>query len=164
VVEEARQGFAATPTATPLLTPLPVAPSRRTSQRKAQRSPRKILAAKEILTDGGQAADQSQAGVNNLQENSLPASLSERVTKVQVPGSSPRHRRATVITRSPQTGRKDQRDLEIDTMESPSKRRQKSMSQSNLLGQPITSIRKLEMELEKCELGLCSHIYLNLKT
>ncbi|KAI0699944.1 hypothetical protein C8T65DRAFT_742293 [Cerioporus squamosus] len=62
-----------------------------------------------------------------------------------VPETPSRKRRATVVTRSPENGRKAL-SLEIDV--SPSKRREKSRSHGDLL-RPITPITKLEFELER---------------
>ncbi|KAI0357501.1 hypothetical protein OH77DRAFT_1588381 [Trametes cingulata] len=59
---------------------------------------------------------------------------------------SKKRRRATVVTRSPETKRKSRPSLEIDV--SPSKRREKSKSHSDLV-RPITPITKLEFELER---------------
>ena len=64
---------------------------------------------------------------------------------VAVPETPSRKRRATVVTRSPELGRKVV-SLEIDV--SPSKRREKSRSHGDLL-RPITPITKLEFELER---------------
>ena len=63
------------------------------------------------------------------------------------PQTPSRKRRATVVTRSPENGRKAL-SLEIDV--SPSKRREKSRSHGDLL-RPITPITKLEFELERRE-------------
>ena len=71
-----------------------------------------------------------------------------------VPETPSRKRRATVVTRSPENGRKAL-SLEIDV--SPSKRREKSRSHGDLL-RPITPITKLEFELERrtsCFFSLC---------
>ncbi|OSD07458.1 hypothetical protein PYCCODRAFT_1358875 [Trametes coccinea BRFM310] len=62
-----------------------------------------------------------------------------------VPETPSRRRRATVVTRSPETKRRPP-SLEIDV--SPSKRREKSKSHSELV-RPITPITKLEFELER---------------
>ncbi len=64
---------------------------------------------------------------------------------IAVPETPSRKRRATVVTRSPELGRKVV-SLEIDV--SPSKRREKSRSYGDLL-RPITPIAKLEFELER---------------
>ena len=61
------------------------------------------------------------------------------------PQTPTRRRRATVVTRSPEDGRKAL-SLELDM--SPSKRREKSRSHGDLL-RPITPITKLEFELER---------------
>lgn len=68
-----------------------------------------------------------------------------------VPETPSRKRRATVVTRSPEMKR-ERPSLEVDT--SPSKRREKSKSYSELV-RPITPITKLEFELERC-----TYIYL----
>ena len=66
-------------------------------------------------------------------------------TVVAPPQTPTRRRRATVVTRSPETGR-NTKSLELDL--SPSKRREKSRSHGDLL-RPITPITKLEFELER---------------
>ncbi|KAI0629755.1 hypothetical protein C8Q77DRAFT_1064543 [Trametes polyzona] len=62
-----------------------------------------------------------------------------------MPETPSRKRRATVVTRSPETKRRGP-SLELDL--SPSKRREKSKSHSDLV-RPITPITKLEFELER---------------
>ncbi|KAI8994232.1 hypothetical protein BD414DRAFT_576788 [Trametes punicea] len=69
----------------------------------------------------------------------------ETATGLAVPETPSRRRRATVVTRSPETKRRPP-SLEIDT--SPSKRWEKSKSYSEL-ARPITPITKLEFELER---------------
>ncbi|KAJ2982066.1 hypothetical protein NUW54_g10795 [Trametes sanguinea] len=71
--------------------------------------------------------------------------LAEQEGASAVPETPSRKRRATVVTRSPETKRKPP-SLEIDV--SPSKRREKSKSHSELV-RPITPITKLEFELER---------------
>ncbi|KAH9936578.1 uncharacterized protein B0H18DRAFT_1113952 [Fomitopsis serialis] len=176
VVEDARQTFAESSTSGPLPA-LPLAPvSRRTSlsrsQRSAGRIPRKILAANQIFTDEyesgfldqtAQSFDRSQGSSffadkkeepkspNNINEDTLPTIPSEQPSilsnnqSLVVPETPSRRRRATVVTRSPEPARKKP-SLEIDT--SPSKRREKSRSQNDLI-RPITPVTKLEFELQK---------------
>jgi hypothetical protein len=112
--------------------------------------PRKILAASQIFSeDGSSVADKT-----NNQSQSLSADTSiapaDRSLPNELPASPKRTRRATVMGLSPSG--KIKSNLEVDTTGSPSKRQGKSKSQSNLLAQPITPLRKLEMELERCTL------------
>ncbi|KAI0330464.1 hypothetical protein GY45DRAFT_1323595 [Cubamyces sp. BRFM 1775] len=75
----------------------------------------------------------------------LSAGVEASGTGLAVPETPSRKRRATVVTRSPETKRKAP-SLELDL--SPSKRREKSKSHSELV-RPITPITKLEFELER---------------
>ncbi|KAL1950380.1 hypothetical protein VTO73DRAFT_5504 [Trametes versicolor] len=190
VVDEARQNFAASTSSGPL-PPLPVAPvSRRSSytsrSARANRMPRKIMAANQIFVNEYESGvfDRSTLSASasplpspsflntmNFAEHSLPTIPSEMPSRVShdndvehsrsymgeeqpgrastsalaVPETPSRKRRATVVTRSPEMKRKTP-SLEIDT--SPSKRREKSKSYSELV-RPITPITKLEFELER---------------
>ena len=144
--------------------------------------PRKILAANQIFADGYESGFLDQSGLSSLDKSgvssffadgkseprspvpdindTLPTIPSEQPSVFSNPQSpsvpetpSRRARRATVVTRSPEPARK-QPSLEIDT--SPSKRREKSRSQNDLI-RPITPVTKLEFELQKRTL-LCVHV------
>ncbi|KAI0647816.1 hypothetical protein C8Q79DRAFT_952090 [Trametes meyenii] len=143
---------------------------------RSNRVPRKILAANQIFIDGYESGvyDRSTSmsasplpspsflNTMNFAEHSLPTIPSELPSRTShdlqrsyaaagetssppVPETPSRKRRATVVTRSPETKRKAP-SLEIDM--SPSKRREKSKSHSELV-RPITPITKLEFELER---------------
>ncbi|EMD40193.1 hypothetical protein CERSUDRAFT_81481 [Gelatoporia subvermispora B] len=178
LVEDTTQNFAAN--ASIPLSPLPLSPvSRRPSITRSNRStgrmPRKILAASEIFSDISQTADgelsprmdcsfpaspvdASKLDRTNMNfiDQTLPTIPSEQpstVSPVKSPvPETPRRRRATVVTRSPQPshGKKASLELHIDTG-SPSKRREKSKSQNDL-ARPITPVTKLEFELEQLAL------------
>ncbi|TFK91868.1 hypothetical protein K466DRAFT_481834 [Polyporus arcularius HHB13444] len=194
VVDEARQNFAASTSSAAAPSALPIAPiSRRSSHSRsgrANRVPRKILAANEIFLNDCEpgsfchstafSMDRSAASMSplpspsilntmNFGEHTLPTIPSEQPSRVYaehsrsyvespvqggsagpsavmaMPETPSRMRRATVVTRSPESGRKAL-SLEIDL--SPSKRREKSRSYGDLL-RPITPINKLEFELER---------------
>lgn len=71
-----------------------------------------------------------------------------------VPGTPAHHRRrATIVTRSPETNLELKIDTNVATDISPSKRREKSRSQNDLsfskLGRPITPVTRLEFEIEQ---------------
>ncbi|KAI0769137.1 hypothetical protein BD413DRAFT_560042 [Trametes elegans] len=74
-----------------------------------------------------------------------PEASGAGLAALAIPGTPSRKRRATVVTRSPENKRKTP-SLEIDT--SPSKKREKSKSQSDL-ARPITPVTKLEFELQR---------------
>jgi len=120
-----------------------------TSQ-SSSRFPRKALAANQIFSD--QSASSSSAFVNvnaPSVDKTLPAIPPEDanlVTRFLATSTPPRPRRATITTRSPQAIKK-QASFDIDTG-SPSKRKDKSKSQGNLL-RPIQTIERLELELQK---------------
>ncbi|OCH84370.1 kinase-like protein [Obba rivulosa] len=180
LVEDTRQNFAATTSVPPA--PLPISPvSRRPSITRSNRStgrmPRKILAASEIFADVSQIVEGelsprsdsvfptspmgwSREDKTNLDvlEHTLPTIPSEQpstASPVQSPmPETPRRRRATVVTRSPEPAheRKASLDLQVDTTSpSPSKRREKSKSQNDL-ARPITPVTRLEFELEQLAL------------
>lgn len=152
VVADARQTFeAARPVQPVSLTPAPP-PSRRSSQRRTtQRMPRKILAANQIFNEDGEASvcpetPTSAPATANSSTFAIPepsqVSIIVEETSVllsQTPPVSPaRRRRATVMTRSPETKKKTSDDL---VQGSPSKR-------SLLYGQ-IFPRAELERELER---------------
>ncbi|TFY64348.1 hypothetical protein EVJ58_g2676 [Rhodofomes roseus] len=178
VVEDARQTFAESSTSGPLpplpLAPVSRRASLSRSQRSTGRMPRKILAASQIFTDGYESGylDQSALFLDrsggssyyadakvepksptalHVNEDTLPTIPSEQPSVLSnhqslvVPETPSRRRRATVVTRSPEPAR-EKPSLEIDT--SPSKRREKSRSQNDLI-RPITPVTKLEFELQK---------------
>jgi len=76
----------------------------------------------------------------------IPSEDANRVTGFLAASTPPRPRRATITTRSP-AALKEQASFDVDTG-SPSKRKEKSKSQGNLL-RPIATIDRLELELQK---------------
>lgn len=188
MVEDARQTFAESSTAGPLpplpLAPVSRRASLSRSQRSTGRMPRKILAANQIFADGYESGFLDQSGLWSLDKSgsssyfadgkselkspipnindTLPTIPSEQPSVLSNPQSpsmpetpSRRVRRATVVTRSPEPARKKP-SLEIDT--SPSKRREKSRSQNDLI-RPITPVTKLEFELQKRMLLVYASIF-----
>ena len=152
VVADARQNFeAARPIQPVSLTPAPP-PSRRPSQRRTtQRMPRKILAANQIFNEDGEASagpatpTSAPATANSsafdIPEPSQVSVIVEETSVLlsQTPPVSPaRRRRATVMTRSPET--KKMSDGVI----------QGSPSKKGLLFGPISPRDVLERELERC--------------
>ncbi|THH18203.1 hypothetical protein EW146_g2746 [Bondarzewia mesenterica] len=160
VVEDARQNFASSNVTQ--LPPLPIAPpvprsASRNKTGRAARLPRKVLAASQIFQQ-----DVDQSLVNDYRmsttststspvanvtlcfpDHTLQALPSEELSQVLGVGQSPpRVRRATVTGRSPEKNA-------IIEAESPSKRKEKSKSQNDLLSRPITAIAKLQFELER---------------
>lgn len=97
---------------------------------------------------------QSEINTRNFEDHTLPtipsedsANISQPQTHFEFPTTPSRKRRATVVTRSPEQPRtRNSLRLEIDI--SPSKRREKSRSQNDLL-RPITPVAQLEFEIEK---------------
>jgi hypothetical protein len=157
VVADARREFAAAPLASAPLPPLPVAPCRRNSQRRTQRMPRKILTAREIFTDSVEttstAGDQTKSDYATANSSLAVSDRSLQATaaperKSDILSSPHRTRRATVSGLTSEATRKSKGSLEPDAGSS-FKRTFKS--QGDLLAQPITPVRKLEMELEKCK-------------
>ncbi|KAA1475650.1 hypothetical protein DENSPDRAFT_883723 [Dentipellis sp. KUC8613] len=176
VVEDARQNFASSSVAQ--LPPLPLAPlsNRSSSQNRSNRSsrlPRKILAASQIFqkeneqpsmpasppaTDPDRsllsastsmyAAANASAYLPNMTLATIPTLPSEEPSRTtMILGSTPpRARRSTVtIGRSPEKSR----SLDIESGSgSPSKRKEKSRSQNDLL-RPISPIANLQLELER---------------
>ncbi|TFY71842.1 hypothetical protein EVG20_g1148 [Dentipellis fragilis] len=176
VVEDARQNFASSSVAQ--LPPLPLAPlsNRSSSQNRSNRSsrlPRKILAASQIFQKENEqpsipasppavdpdrsllsastsmyAAANASAFLPNMTLATIPTLPSEEPSRAtMILGSTPpRARRATVtIGRSPEKSR----SLDIESGSgSPSKRKEKSRSQNDLL-RPISPIANLQLELER---------------
>ncbi|THH04089.1 hypothetical protein EW146_g10267, partial [Bondarzewia mesenterica] len=160
VVEDARQNFASSNVTQ--LPPLPIAPpvprsASRNKTGRAARLPRKVLAASQIFqqdVDQGLVNDHrmsttstSTSPVANVTlcfpDHTLQALPSKEPSQVLGVGQSPpRVRRATVTGRSPEKNA-------IIEAESPSKRKEKSKSQNDLLSRPITAIAKLQFELER---------------
>lgn len=131
--------------------------SRASSVNRTSRLPRKVLAASQIFTSDDsmdQTAGSSFAFVSSVNiappvNKTLPAVPAEDSTAPSsfiVVSTPPRARRATITTRSPE-GLKTQASFDLDTG-SPSKRKEKSKSQGNLL-RPIQTIERLELELKK---------------
>ncbi|KAF9525503.1 hypothetical protein CPB83DRAFT_545339 [Crepidotus variabilis] len=161
------------------LPPLPAPLSRNASQSRTSRLPRRILAASQIFQadENGnitQMVDQSMASNDNsvfLTANELipptPAikhlakkstgqvseiveEISEGPSQIQIPEihtPSRQRRRATVSIGSPTAQEKMAGSSELDL--SPSKRKEKSKSQSNIFQMHIAPISMLEAELAK---------------
>ncbi|KAG1728500.1 uncharacterized protein EDB91DRAFT_1207824 [Suillus paluster] len=164
VVEESRQNFAFASTSITPPPALPLAPpiSRSNSQvrggvntsRSSSRLPRRVLAASEIfcndpnvpLSPGRSAlADQSNSfsGYMSLNDSGFPQRVV--VPTINILTQTPRRpRRATISTRSPKAA--DENDM--DTLASPSKRREKSRSHGNL-DRHIRPLDKLEFDLTR---------------
>jgi serine/threonine-protein kinase GIN4 len=108
------------------------------------------LAAGEIFSD--QSASSSSAPIKadppSVDKNlpALPTDDTCHATSSLVLSTPRRPRRATVTSRSPEPLKK-QVSFDVDTG-SPSKRKEKSKSQGNLL-RPIKTIDRLELELQK---------------
>jgi serine/threonine-protein kinase GIN4 len=153
VVEDARQKFDSAAVGVPQ-PPLPIPPSisRSVSQsRTSSRLPRKVLAANQIFSDRSASSMSTSVNVDapGRVDKTLPPIPSEdanRVTDFLAASTPPRPRRATITTRSP-AALKEQASFDVDTG-SPSKRKEKSKSQGNLL-RPIATIDRLELELQK---------------
>lgn len=154
VVADARQNFeAARPVQPVSLTPAPP-PSRRQSQRRTtQRMPRKILAANQIFNDDGEAsvgpdtptsapvtANSSTFAITEPSQVSVIVEETSVLLSLTPPVSPARRRRATVLTRSPETKKK--------TSDGPV---QGSPSKRSLLYGPISPRAELERELERCK-------------
>jgi serine/threonine-protein kinase GIN4 len=155
-VEDARQNFASSNVTR--LPPLPLAPlSRSGSQSRGSRLPRKPLAANQIFASDG-VVDQSTSFCDPGVDKSvaferplplLPLDTSGLTMADGTMRSPPRQRRATVSTRSPEPVNADN---DCDPLiGSPSKRKEKSRSQGNLM-QPISPISQLEYELQRREI------------
>ncbi|ETW81318.1 hypothetical protein HETIRDRAFT_451140 [Heterobasidion irregulare TC 32-1] len=159
VVEDARQNFASS--SVTQLPPLPIAPpvTRATSRNLSARSsrlPRKILAASQIFhqdTDHSVVTDDSLLTASSSRSplttpspaHTLPTIPSEEPSHAFGLTQSPhRSRRATVVGHSPEQG-----GVFVAEPESPSKRREKSKSHSELLSRPISPIETLTLELER---------------
>ncbi|OJA20203.1 hypothetical protein AZE42_04622 [Rhizopogon vesiculosus] len=162
VVEETRQNFAF---ASRSITPPPMLPlsppiSRSNSQvhglnvsRSSSRLPRRMLAANEIfyndpdapLSPGRSAlADQSNSFSGYISPNDSGFPQPAILPTINVLAQTPRRRRrATISTRSPKVDEND-----MDTLASPSKRREKSRSQGNL-DRHIRPMDKLEFDLAR---------------
>ena len=147
VVADARQNFeAARPIQPVSLTPAPP-PSRRPSQRRtSQRLPRKILAANQIFNEDGEAsvgpstpttANSSTFAVSEPSQVSVIVEETSVLLSQTPPVSPVKRRRATVVTRSPETKRKTSDEA---VGGSPSK---------NFLCGPISPRAELERELER---------------
>jgi serine/threonine-protein kinase GIN4 len=166
VVENAKHTFeqfaSVSPRPNPALPPPPVARSRRTSQirspssqRRASRVPRKVLAANRIFSEEaspnrlgdtlGRAGELSGdvSGDVSGSVGCSPSATRTSVPKIAVTGSPARPRRNTVGTESPAKGVSGLRSPEPQL--SPSKRRKSS---SNLRSRHITPIAQLNLQLE----------------
>jgi len=168
VVEETRHNFAF---ASRTITPPPMLPlsppiSRSNSQvhglnasRSSSRFPRRVLAANEIFCNDPDAplspgrsplADHSNSFLGHMSPNDTGFPHSAVLPAINVPAHTPRKRRATISTRSPKVDEND-----IDTLASPSKRREKSRSQGNL-DRHIRPMDKLELDLARGRFFACA--------
>jgi serine/threonine-protein kinase GIN4 len=159
VVEDARQTFASADMVDRPLPPLPISPiSRSTSHSRANRStraPRKILAASQIFVH--EANNQSMSTIltsayatadsTNIDPNeSLPLPKVEQKHFLELSPQTPRPRRATVSTLSPDC-LGVQHNLDVDNG-SPAQQ-EKSKSQANLI-RHITPVLGIETVSRKC--------------
>jgi hypothetical protein len=128
--------------------------------RSSSRLPRRLLAANEIFCDDPDAplspgrsalADQSNSFSNYMSRNDSGFPHPADMPSLNVLAETPRRkRRATISTRSPKVA--DEND--IDTLASPSKRREKSRSQGNL-DKHIRPMDKLEFDLVTGKFPAC---------
>ena len=162
VVEDARLNFASASTS-PSQVPLPIPPiSRSSSQNRTNRSsrlPRKVLAASQIFANNEYAnGSTSMSAFVTVDapgvDKTLPALPSEGPSGAAdfiAVTTPPRPRRATITSRSPEV-LKTKTSFDINSG-SPSKRKEKSKSQGNLL-RPIVPFDRLGLEMHN---GI--HIY-----
>ena len=155
IAEQTRQNFAiASPTRQPVSAlPIPPPMSRASSVNRTSRLPRKILTASQIFSCDGSMDPTASSSfafveVSPSVDKTLPAIPADDSTASSsfLVVSPPRARRAAITIRSLE-GLKTQDNFDLDTG-SPSKRKEKSKSQGNLL-RPIQTIERLELELKK---------------
>ena len=155
IAEQTRQNFAiASPTRQPVSAlPIPPPMSRVSSVNRTSRLPRKILTASQIFSSDGSMDPTASSSfafveVSPSVDKTLPAIPADDSTASSsfLVVSPPKARRATITIRSLE-GLKTQDNFDLDTG-SPSKRKEKSKSQGNLL-RPIQTIERLELELKK---------------
>lgn len=176
LVEEARQNFASASVDKELpLPPLPPPLPRTQPQSRASRLPRRVLAASQIfqsdengnitpMTDQSMLSNNNNSAFLTAHDIAVPSTPAPAIARkfspdtscapseslggpsqAQIPDiqtPSRQRRRATVSTGSPMPSR-------IDAKASPSTRKEKSKSQSNLLDMHIVPIADLEAELNK---------------
>lgn len=175
VVEETRQNFASTSVTPPA--PLPLAPISRSSSlyhgtlntptpatqninnnafntSRSSRLPRRLLAAHEIFAEPtdpnaplSPAPSRGEDPSTSFSYIHAPESSVPVLPSIRVLMQTPRRRRATISTRSPAQTRTGSAASDIFDG-SPSKRKEKSKSQSNL-DKHIKDIAKLELELNR---------------
>ena len=171
-MEETCQNFASTSVTTPA--PLPLAPLSRSSSHhgilntptpaahssfnasRSSRLPRRLLAANEIFAEPtdpdaplSPAQSHGEDSSTSFSYIHAPESSVPVLPSISVIMQTPRRRRATISTRSPAQTRTGSGSSGVFDG-SPSKRREKSKSQSNL-DRHIQDVAKLEFELNRGE-------------